>query len=298
MGGGHRAGYSVWSIGLVNNAAQNRSGRMPREITVALVQMDPELGSTEANLRKMGDFVERICSEQRTDLIVFPELSYTGSELGIRATDVAERVPGHATNYLAKRANDFSTHIVFGLVIKEKVESILYNGVVCVGPEGSVVAEYRKVHLLGEERQIYRNGFRFTTVEAEWGRFGMLIGDDLAFPEAARSLTLDGAELIVVSANWDAPAKDTWRAFLISRACENAIFVAAANRVGEEPTRRFVGDSLMVGPTADLYTVLDEEIEGYAVATVDLDFVRNVREDRQLIQFREPLAYRSIVRKY
>jgi predicted amidohydrolase len=161
-----------------------------------------------------------------------------------------------------------------------------------------VVAEYRKVHLLGEERQIYRNGFRFTTVEAEWGRFGMLIGDDLAFPEAARSLTLDGAELIVVSANWDAPAKDTWRAFLISRACENAIFVAAANRVGEEPTRRFVGDSLMVGPTADLYTVLDEEIEGYAVATVDLDFVRNVREDRQLIQFREPLAYRSIVRKY
>ena len=127
---------------------------MPREITVALVQIAPVLASTEANLRKMGDYVERICSEQRTDLIVFPELSYTGAELGIRATDVAERVPGHATNYLAKRANDFGTHIVFGLVIKEKVESILYNGAVCVGPEGSVVAEYRKVHLLGEERQV------------------------------------------------------------------------------------------------------------------------------------------------
>ena len=87
---------------------------MPREITIALVQMAPVLANTDANLRKMGDFVERICSEQKTDLIVFPELSYTGTELGLRATDLAERIPGHATNYLAKRANDFNTHIVFG----------------------------------------------------------------------------------------------------------------------------------------------------------------------------------------
>ena len=121
---------------------------MPREITVALVQMAPELANPEANLRKMGDFVEKICTEQRTDLIVFPELSYTGTELGLKATDLAERVPGHATNYLAKRANEFNTYVVFGLVIKEKVESILYNGVVCLGPEGDVVTDYRKVHLL------------------------------------------------------------------------------------------------------------------------------------------------------
>jgi omega-amidase len=176
---------------------------MPREVTVALVQMAPELANPEANLRKMGDFVEKICSEQKTDLIVFPELSYTGTELGLRATDLAERVPGHATNYLAKRANEFNVYVVFGMVIKERVESILYNGVVCLGPEGDVVGDYRKVHLLGEERQVYRNGFRFQTVEAEWGRFGMLIGADLAFPEAARSLTLDGAELVTVSANWE-----------------------------------------------------------------------------------------------
>lgn len=271
---------------------------MPREITVALVQMQPELANPEDNLRKMGDFVERICTEQPTDLIVFPELSYTGYELGLRATDMAERVPGHATNYLAKRAHDFNTHIVFGMVIKERVESILYNGVVCLGPDGDVVTEYRKVHLLGEERQVFRNGFRFATVEAEWGRFGLLIGIDLAFPEAARSLTLDGSELIVVSANWDETLANSWRAHIISRACENALYVAAANRVGDEPTRRFTGDSLLAGPMGEIYTVLDEAIEGYAVATIDLDRVRQVREDRQLIQFREPIAYRAVVRKY
>ena len=114
---------------------------MPREVTIALVQMAPALANPEANLRKMGDFVEKICSEQKTDLIVFPELSYTGTELGLRATDLAERAPGHATNYLAKRANDFGVHVVFGMVIKERVESILYNGVVCVGPEGDLVGD-------------------------------------------------------------------------------------------------------------------------------------------------------------
>jgi omega-amidase len=184
------------------------------------------------------------------------------------------------------------------LVVKEKVESILYNGVVCLGPEGDVAGDYRKVHLLGEERQVYRNGFRFITVEAEWGRFGLMIGSDLAFPEVARSLTLEGAELVVVSANWEQQFAESWRAHLISRACENSIFVAAANRIGEEPTMRFSGDSMLVGPSAEVYTVLDEPIEGYAVATIDLDQVRQVREDRQLIQYREPIAYRSIVKKY
>mgnify|MGYP000941593571 CR=1 FL=1 len=271
---------------------------MPREITVALVQMAPALANPEANLRKMGDFVEKICSEQKTDLIVFPELSYTGTELGLRATDLAERVPGHATNYLAKRANDFNTHVVFGLVVKEKVESILYNGVVCLGPEGDIAGDYRKVHLLGEERQVYRNGFRFINVEAEWGRFGLMIGSDLAFPEVARSLTLEGAEMVVISANWETQWAEAWRAHILSRACENSIFVAAANRIGEEPTMRFSGDSMLVGPSAEVYTVLDEPIEGYAIATIDLDQVRKVREDRQLIQYREPITYRAIVKKY
>jgi predicted amidohydrolase len=271
---------------------------MSRNVTIALVQMQPALANPEANLSKMGDFVERICSEQETQLVVFPELSYTGAELGLRATDLAERVPGHAVNYLAKRAKDFNTHIVLGMVVKEKVESILYNSLVCIAPEGDIAGVYHKVHLLGEERQVYRNGFRFLTVEADWGRFGVTAGDDLVFPEAARALTLDGAELVTVSANWDAPYHDSWRAHLISRACENAIFVAAANRVGEEPTRRFQGDSLVVGPLAEVYTVMEEPVEGYAVATVNLDDVRTVREERQLIQFREPEAYRAVVRKY
>ena len=103
---------------------------------------------------------------------------------------------------------------------------------------------------------------------------------------------------MTVSANWEEQFAESWRAHLISRASENSIFVAASNRVGEEPTMRFMGDSLLAGPGAEVYTLLNELTEGYAIATVDLDEVRKVREDRQLIQYREPLAYRAIVRKY
>jgi len=121
-----------------------------REITVATVQMKPTLGDSEANLVKMSEFVSRIVSQQKVDLIVFPELITSGYELGLRFTELAQRVPGPAINLMAQRAADAGVYIAFGLVTKEKVESILYNSAVLVGPEGELVGHYNKVHLRGE----------------------------------------------------------------------------------------------------------------------------------------------------
>ncbi len=276
------------------------------EITVAVVQMYPQLGKVEENLIAMGKFVDRICAEQKTDLIVFPELVTTGYEMGLRFTEVAERVPGHAVNLMAQRAADYSTHIVFGLVTKERVESILYNAAVLIGPDGELVGEYRKMHLPGEERLAFRPGFRLPVFETAFGQVGVLLGWDLAFPEAARSLALDGAELLCVCANWGhSPAQDRigpaqeWQTLLHARALENALFVVASNRIGEEYSYQFLGNSMVVGPRGELYTYIEEDREeSYAVATVDLDGVRKAREELQLIQCRVPQAYRALVRKY
>jgi predicted amidohydrolase len=84
----------------------------------------------------------------------------------------------------------------------------------------------------------------------------------------------------------------------VARACENAIYVAAANRVGQEPSYAFGGESMLVGPRGQVHTALDEAVEGYAVATVDLDEIRKVREEHQILQARQPGAYRALVRKY
>ena len=276
-----------------------------QEITVAVVQMFPHLGQVEENLIAMGKFVDTICTEQKVDLIVFPELTTTGYELGLRFTDVAERVPGQAVNLLAQRAADYSTHIVFGLVTKEKVESILYNAAVMIGPDGELLGEYRKLHLPGEERLAFRPGYRLQVFEATFGQIGILLGWDLAFPEAARSLALDGAEVLCICANWGhSPAQERdgfveeWRTYVQARALENAFYVAASNRIGEEYSYHFFGDSMVVGPRGEVYASIDEEIEGYAVSTIDLDTVRRTREELQLIQCRSPQAYRAIVRKY
>jgi predicted amidohydrolase len=275
------------------------------EISVAVVQMYPKLGKVEDNLGAMGKFIDQICTEQKVDLIVFPELATTGYELGLRFTDVAEKPSGHTVNFLAQRAADFGTHIVFGLVTKEKVESIIFNAAVLIGPDGEMLGEYRKLHLPGEERLAFRAGYRLPVFETAFGQIGILLGWDLAFPEAARSLALDGADLVCVCANWGhSPAQERaifveeWRTYNQARASENALYIVASNRIGEEYSYHFFGDSMVVGPRGEIYASIDEEIEGYAMAKIDLDAVRKTREELQLIQCRQPQAYRAIVRRY
>ena len=269
-----------------------------RDITIALAQTAPVLNDNEENLRRMGSVIQTICSSQPTNLIVFPELAVSGYECGLNFTRLADRVTGHVASYLAGKAAEFSVYLVFGLPLKEKVESILYNAAIVLGPDGELLGDYRKLHLRGEERLAFRPGYRLPIFETEFGPMGVMVGWDLAFPEVARSLTLDGAELIVVSAAWETANIEEWRAYTVARACENAVYVAAANRVGEEPSYSFGGESALVSPRGQICTVLDESVEGYAVATVDLDEIRQVREESQLLQCRQPAAYRSLVRKY
>ncbi len=275
------------------------------EVVVAVVQMSPQLGKVEGNLAAMSHFVDAICMAQKVDLIVFPELATTGYELGLGFTDVAERPAGPAVALLAQRAADHRTHIVFGLVTKERVESTIYNAAILIGPDGEFLGEYRKLHLPAEERLAFRPGFRLPVFETAFGQVGILLGWDLVFPEAARSLALDGAQLLCVCANWGhAPAQprtaaaDEWSAYTRVRALENALYVVASNRIGEEYSYRFLGESRVVGPRGELCASIEEESEGYALATIDLELVRRTREELQLMQCRAPQSYRTLVRRY
>lgn len=277
-----------------------------REITVGIVQMKPRLGEPEENLVKMSEMISKIASQQKVDLIVFPELVTSGNELGVRFTDLAQRVPGPTINLIAQRANDFGIYVAFGMVTKERVESVLYNSAVLVGPDGDLIEVYNKVHLRGEERMAFREGFKLPVAETDIGNIGLMIGYDLAFPEVARSLALEGADLLCVLSNWETANIDEWKTYLRARAYENSLFVAGVNRVGEDVTLNFGGESMVIGPRGEVYASLvestdatsGEPVEGYAVARIDLDDVRKNREEFQFIQTRQPAVYRSIVKKY
>ena len=277
---------------------------MTREITIAVVQMKPELGNSEANLAKMSEFISKIASQQKVDLIVFPELATSGYELGVKFTELAQRVPGPAVNLIAQRAADAGVYIAFGLATKEKVESVLFNSAVLVGPDGELLGSYNKVHLRGEERMAFREGFRFPVIETEAGKIGLMLGWDLAFPEVARSLALEGAEIICVLANWEAAHMDEWKVYVRARAYENAMFIAAANRVGDDVTMHFGGESMIVGPRGQVFASIEPDAEtkkssdGFTVARIDLDEVRKSREEFQTLQSRQPPVYKAIVKKY
>jgi predicted amidohydrolase len=320
-----------------------------REVTIATVQFEPKLGEPEDNLVKMSGFVSRIASQQKVDLIVFPELVTSGYELGVRFTEVAQRVPGPSINLMAQRAAEYGVYIAFGLVTKEKVESVIFNSAVLVGPDGELIGNYNKVHLRGEERMAFREGYKFPVFETEIGNIGLMLGWDLAFPEVSRSLALDGAEIICGLTNWETAYMDEYRTYIKSRALENAVYVVASNRVGEDVTLNFGGESMIVGPRGEVYAAIrteeapsaasdkdkkaddkdskgdddqsgDEKAdkksekkdskkakeddtpqkqpEGFAVARVDLEEVRKNREQFQMIQERQPDAYKRISKKY
>lgn len=276
------------------------------EITVATAQIQPKLGDTTENLVKIADMIRKVASQQKVDLIVFPELITSGAELGLRFTEVAQRIPGSVVNAISQRANEFGVHVVFGMVTKERVESVLYNSAVVIGPDGELLDVYHKVHLRGEERMAFREGYKLPVIETEIGALGVMIGYDLAFPEVARCLTLDGAQILCVCANWEAASIDEWKTYLRARAYENACFVVGANRVGEDVTITFGGESMIVGPRGAIHATMAAEtdpqtgapLEGYVVAKLDLDEVRRSREEYQMIQNRQPTAYKAIVRRY
>ncbi|MFQ5613546.1 MAG: carbon-nitrogen hydrolase family protein [Anaerolineae bacterium] len=269
-----------------------------REVKIALVQMAPRLGEVGENLARMAKYVEEISLEQRVDLILFPELATTGYENGVRFTDLAEKVPGHAVNLMAQQAREFNTHIVFGMPVKEKVESIIYDALVMIGPDGDVMGDYRKLHPRGEERLAFRPGFKLDVFPTAFGNVGLVVGWDLAFPEVTRVLALEGAELLCVGASFERPYVEDWETYLSARALENSVFVAAANRVGEDPGYDFFGRSAIRGPRGEEHASLDDDVEGYVVGTVDLDDVRKYREEFQLFQIRQPTAYRMVVKRY
>ncbi|MCL4255759.1 MAG: carbon-nitrogen hydrolase family protein [Anaerolineae bacterium] len=277
-----------------------------REISIAVVQMSPKLNESSENLLKMSEMIGKIASQEKVDLIVFPELITSGNELGLRFTELAQRVPGPTVNLIAQRANDYGVYVAFGMVTKERVESVLYNSAILIGPDGELVDVYNKVHLRGEERMAFREGIRLSVNDTEVGTIGMLLGYDLAFPEITRSLVLDGADMILVMANWEVNYMDEWKTYLRSRAYENSVYMVGANRVGEDITLNFGGESMVVGPRGQIFASMADETdpetgapkEGYVVAKIDLDQVRKNREEFQFIQNRQPAIYRPLVRKY
>ena len=164
--------------------------------------MDPALMDKEANLAGMIDSVEQAVARQAR-LVVFPECALTGYcfESLQEALPYAESIPGPSTQLLAGLCHRTRAYLVLGML--EKDGDRCFNAAVLIGPEG-VVGKYRKVHLpcLGVDRFVDPGDLGFGVYRTPLGRIGLNICYDGSFPESARIMALQGADIILLPTNW------------------------------------------------------------------------------------------------
>jgi predicted amidohydrolase len=180
-----------------------------------------------------------------------------------------------------------------------------YNSVVCVS-DGRVLGNHRKVHQPLRENASYASGDSFAAFDTPVGRIGLLICYDKAFPESARALALDGAEIIVVVSAWpgsrtNAPADladDRWtRRFDLfdrARALENQVVWVSANQSGTFGSLRFVCSAKVVDPGGDVLATTGTAA-GMAVADVDVAAaIEAARRSMGHLRDRRPDTYRPL----
>jgi len=214
-------------------------------LTVGILQFCPVLGDVEANLEQIEHFLRR----RRFDLAVLPELATTGYNFIDRRAlrRVAEPIPGPSSAFFERLAVKTGGAIIWGLA--ELSGSKIYNTAVMTIPDGCHY-RYRKTHLFFREKKLFDPGDTgFNVFTWRGTAIGLMICFDWIFPEAARTLTLRGAQLICHPSNLILPFCPE---AMVTRSLENKVFCLTANRTGTEKragqSLTFTGFSQVIDP--------------------------------------------------
>ncbi|MBR0599895.1 carbon-nitrogen hydrolase family protein [Sinanaerobacter chloroacetimidivorans] len=280
------------------------------KIHVTCVQMEPVLRDAEKNIKKMCSFIrEAMETYPKTNLIVFPELIISGYECGKDFQRMAETVPdGASMKIIGALAKEYGVHIVYGFPERDSDKrDVLYNSAILIDNLGEVKGVYRKVHLFASEKEFFRAGCSYPVFDTSIGRLGMMICWDTAFPEVARSLALKGADLLIVSTNWEKPYltdivtknQQDWDLVTRARAMDNCMYLVSANRIGFDETLGFFGRSNIIGPTGEAVEELLEEREGMISGELDYDIPIRLRyEYYTFFKDRRPDTFSELTKAY
>jgi predicted amidohydrolase len=224
------------------------------------------------------------------DLVVFPETSIQGYPANFSVMDaeadikkmyeVAELVPGGpSVDAIADKAREKGIHVIYGLTEASDRPGVVYNTMVLTGPDG-YIGKFRKVHVGLSEQMVWRTGDDWPVFETPFGRIGMLICYDKAFPESCRELTLRGADILVMSTAWPLmPGHGTgtdnlwvqqYDAFERVRAMENGRWFVSSNFIGELGGIEFFGMSQIINPVGEVVATTGTETVGLVTAEIDV----------------------------
>ncbi|MBN2280994.1 MAG: acyltransferase [Candidatus Marinimicrobia bacterium] len=241
---------------------------------IGVYQFYPEWGQKEQNLLKIR---EAIYFHKNVDLWVLPELCTTGYQFTSKAelTALAEEFPdGETAHEIMQMTADLQNALIIG--VAEKAGSDVFNSA-AVFEKGNFLGTYRKIHLFYKEKNYFTPGEEIPRVFDIMGaRVGVMICFDWIFPETARTLALQGAELLAHSANLVLPY---CQQAMITRSIENRCFTVTANRIGSEERDGeklvFTGMSQATDYTGVRLAQLKEDEEKVLIADMDLALANN-----------------------
>lgn len=253
-------------------------------------------GDVQANLQR----VEKLFSEtdlKNTDVVVLPEMWTSGYDLGNIGDYAAANLEPIKTK-ISKLAHDNNVTIVAGSIPNKYGDSGVYNTAFVVDSNGDLIHEYSKMHLvpmLNEPKYLISGDKPSEVFEINGVPCGVLICYDLRFPEVFRDLSLSGAKIIFVVAEWPRARTDHWITLLKARAIENQCYIVASNTVDTQSNgTTFAGNSMTIDPFGKILAEANQETDEVITAELDLNYIDKIRTEIPIFESRRKDLYKNL----
>jgi N-carbamoylputrescine amidase len=252
-------------------------------------------------------------------VVSLPELfrsPYFCQREDVRTFDLAEPIPGPTVQTLSKVARDAKVVLIVP-IFERRAAGIYHNSAAVIDANGKLAGLYRKMHVPDDPG--YYEKFYFTpgdlgfhAIDTRAGRLAPLICWDQWYPEAARLVALEGANIIFypTAIGWHphekepygAAQRDAWKTIQRGHAIANGVYVAVVNRVGFEQTNggsgiEFWGSSFIADPQGVVIVEAPDDREEVIVAEVDLDYLEDVRRHWPFLRDRRIDAYQGLEKR-
>jgi N-carbamoylputrescine amidase len=279
---------------------------------VAAIQMAMS-SSLKDNLKKAEKFV-RAAAKAGANIVLLPELfmgpyfcqveDYAHFEL---ATPLNQNA---GIKHFQKIAQELG--VVLPISYFEKDNNVFYNSIAIINADGQIIGHYRKSHIPTgesyEEKFYFKPGDTgFKVFETKFGKLGVAICWDQWFPEAARIMALNGAELLLyptaIGSEPTLPldSQKHWTNAMVGHAASNLIPVIAANRIGIEKAKQssmtFYGSSFITNYNGEILKQMDRITEGFVLQSFDLKALEKLRYSWGVFRDRRPDLYGDLIKK-
>lgn len=291
-----------------------------KKIKIGFLQQH-NVADQQRNITRLASGIANL-AEHGAQLIVLQELHnslYFCQTENVNLFDLAEPIPGPSTNFYGELARQYGVVIVTSL-FERRAAGLYHNTAVVIEKDGTIAGKYRKMHI--PDDPAYYEKFYFTPgdlgfhpIETSLGKLGVLVCWDQWYPEAARLMALQGAELLIYPTAIGYESSDTedeqqrqreaWTTVQRGHAVANGLPVVSVNRVGYEPDPsgqtkgiQFWGSSMVVGPQGEMLYRASEVEEECTIVSVDLNHSEHVRRWWPFLRDRRIDAYEDITKRY